>query len=209
LGAAEFRIPVTFDGSFAVKKIEMGSFPKSKSNTVIPLKSDSSSNREIAFGFVSFGKNKAPSGNGILASIELKAQAQGEVIFDLSNVQITDKMGNPLPVSIDAPLQLRAIEIPIKSALLQNFPNPFNPETWIPYKLALTSNVDIQIYNAKGQLVKRLFLGHKDAGCYLDKTSAAYWNGKNEMGEPVSSGVYFYQIRAGEFHTVRKMVINK
>ena len=209
LGAAEFRIPITFDGSFAVRKIEMGSFPKRTGNTVIPLKSDSSSNREITFGFVSLGENKAPSGNGVLASIELEAQAQGKVTFELSNVQITDKMGNPLPVSIDAPLQLWAIEIPTKSTLLQNFPNPFNPETWIPYKLAFASNVEIQIYNKKGQLVRRLSLGRKEAGYYLDKASAAYWDGKNEMGEPVSSGIYFYQIRAGEFHAVRKMVISK
>ena len=209
LGAAEFRIPITFDGSFAVRKIEMGSFPKRTGNTVIPLKSDSSSNREITFGFVSLGENKAPSGNGVLASIELEAQAQGKVTFELSNVQITDKMGNPLPVSIDAPLQLWAIEIPTKSTLLQNFPNPFNPETWIPYKLAFASNVDIQIYNEKGQLVRRLSLGRKEAGYYLDRASAAYWDGRNELGEPVSSGIYFYRIQAGEFYAVRKMVISK
>lgn len=82
-------------------------------------------------------------------------------------------------------------------ALLQNYPNPFNPETWIPYVLAKDQKrVTIEIYTATGQLVRRLNLGDKRVSAYLSKERAAYWDGKNETGEPVASGVYFYNLRA-------------
>ena len=82
------------------------------------------------------------------------------------------------------------------SALYPNFPNPFNPDTWIPFKLASDSHVEINIYNVKGQLVKTLDLGVKEAGYYMDKTSAAHWDGRSQTGERVASGIYFYTIKA-------------
>ena len=98
---------------------------------------------------------------------------------------------------------------PPESKLLQNYPNPFNPETWIPYQLATDSPVIIRIYNFRGQLVRLLNLGTKPAGVYVTKKSAAYWNGRDNFGEKVSSGVYFYTLQAGNFSTVRKMAIVK
>lgn len=98
---------------------------------------------------------------------------------------------------------------PRKSALLQNYPNPFNPETWIPYMLSDEAKVTIGIYNVQGQLVRTLSLGHKPAGSYLNQDKAVYWDGKNETGEYVSSGVYFYQLQAGKFRDVKRMVIAK
>ncbi len=85
------------------------------------------------------------------------------------------------------------------NALLQNFPNPFNPETWIPYQLAKDANVSIAIYNNEGQGVRTLQLGHQPAGLYLTKSEAAHWDGRNNAGELVSSNIYFYHIRAGDF----------
>jgi hypothetical protein len=99
--------------------------------------------------------------------------------------------------------------VPKQSALLQNYPNPFNPETWIPYKLSYNSDVTITIYNIQGQLVRSLNLGHREAGFYVSKESAAYWNGKNDSGEQVASGVYFYQIKAGDFNAAKRLVILK
>jgi len=99
--------------------------------------------------------------------------------------------------------------VPEQSALLQNYPNPFNPETWIPYKLAHSSDVTVKIYNIQGQLVRTLNLGHRDAGFYVDKESAAYWDGRNDTGEQVASGVYFYQIKAGTFNATKRLVILK
>ena len=99
--------------------------------------------------------------------------------------------------------------IPKKTALLPNYPNPFNPETWIPYQLEKPSNVTIHIYASDGHLVRSLALGHKSAGVYQSQTKAAYWNGKNQLGEPVSSGIYFYTLTAAEFTATQRMVIRK
>lgn len=93
--------------------------------------------------------------------------------------------------------------------LLQNFPNPFNPETWIPFRLADESRVTIQIYNPTGQLVRRLSPGRLPAGDYASQAQAVYWDGRNQTGESVSSGVYLYTINAGDFSATRKMLIRK
>ena len=99
--------------------------------------------------------------------------------------------------------------IPTKTGLLQNYPNPFNPETWIPYQIREPAEVMIRIYNANVRLVRILSLGPRTAGFYLGRTRAAYWNGHNNTGEKVASGIYFYQIKAGDFTAMRKMVIIK
>ena len=101
----------------------------------------------------------------------------------------------------------QTIIIPIKSALLQNFPNPFNPETWIPYKLAQNASVTVRIYNLKGQSIRTIELGPKTAGTYLAKNRAVYWDGRDNVGEKVASGMYFYMLKAGEFMSTRRMVI--
>jgi hypothetical protein len=93
--------------------------------------------------------------------------------------------------------------------LLANFPNPFNPETWIPYQLAKPAEVTITIYAINGQVVRTLALGHQSAGIYQSRSRAAYWDGSNEFGEPVASGVYFYTLTAGDFTATRKMLIQK
>ena len=105
--------------------------------------------------------------------------------------------------------RLLALLIPEKTALLANYPNPFNPETWIPYQLAQASDVQIQVYATNGALVRTLDLGHQPAGVYQHRSRAAYWNGHNEVGEPVASGVYFYTLTAGDFTATRKMLITK
>jgi hypothetical protein len=102
-----------------------------------------------------------------------------------------------------------ASAVPIRSELLANFPNPFNPETWIPFKLQKSSDVSITIYDVHGQVVRKIELGLIPAGTYQTKAKAAYWDGINDMGERVASGVYFYQLKAGEFSASRKMVILK
>ena len=96
-----------------------------------------------------------------------------------------------------------------RGQLLQNFPNPFNPETWIPFRLADESRVTIHIYNSTGQLVRRLSPGIIPAGDYSSQSQAIHWDGRNQMGEPVSSGVYLYTINAGNFSATRKMFIQK
>ena len=117
-----------------------------------------------------------------------------------------------------APVMNRRVEIsvmprenrrPEKTALLANYPNPFNPETWIPYDLAKSVEVSVSIYNTQEHLIRKLNLGHQDAGVYRSRSRAAYWDGRNNFGEPVASGVYFYVLTAGDFAATRKMLILK
>ena len=104
---------------------------------------------------------------------------------------------------------LLASLIPEETLLLRNYPNPFNPETWMPYQLAESTEVTLTIYDMNGQVVRRLALGHQAAGMYRSRSRAAYWDGRNHLGESVASGLYFYTLTAEEFSATRKMLILK
>ena len=99
--------------------------------------------------------------------------------------------------------------VPATTHLLTNYPNPFNPETWIPYQLSKAAEVALTIYDIQGRVVRTLDLGHQRAGVYQNKGRAAYWDGRNAQGEPVASGLYFYTLKAGDFIATRKMLIRK
>ena len=105
--------------------------------------------------------------------------------------------------------QLLAVLAPKETILLPNYPNPFNPETWIPYQLANPSDVQIVIYDTRGITIRRLVLGHQPAGYYTTHSRAAHWDGRNGLGERVATGVYFYQLQADDISVLRKMVILK
>ena len=96
-----------------------------------------------------------------------------------------------------------------QTLLLPNYPNPFNPDTWIPYALAEDANVMFTIYDIQGTEVRRFDLGHQPAGYYIDKRRSIYWDGRNMLGEQVVSGVYFYRLQAGNYSAMRRMVISK
>ena len=98
---------------------------------------------------------------------------------------------------------------PDRTHLLPNYPNPFNPETWIPYHLATPSQVEITIYDTRGTVVRHLDLGHQQAGYYTSRSRAVYWDGCNDIGEKVSSGIYFYQLQTDRTSLLRKMLILK
>ena len=104
---------------------------------------------------------------------------------------------------------LLAALTPQETILLANYPNPFNPETWIPYQLAKPADVTLTIYDIQGRVVRDLDLGHQRAGMYKSRARAAYWDGRNAVGEPVASGLYFYTLTAGDFNATRKMLIRK
>ena len=104
---------------------------------------------------------------------------------------------------------LVAYEIPKETELLANYPNPFNPETWIPYRLAEDADVKLTIYDSKGQVVRPLDVGHRIAAVYESRSKAIYWDGRNNLGEQVASGVYFYHLNAGSYSATRKMLILK
>ena len=115
-----------------------------------------------------------------------------------------------LQVTIDTALeQLLTVLTPKETTLLPNYPNPFNPETWIPYQLAEAANVTVSIYSADGNLIRTLALGNQPVGIYESRNRAAYWDGRNEFGESIASGIYFYTLTAGDFTATRKMLIRK
>ncbi|RKU05542.1 hypothetical protein C6503_27130 [Candidatus Poribacteria bacterium] len=106
-------------------------------------------------------------------------------------------------------LTLDSIGTPQQSRLLQNYPNPFNPETWIPYHLAEAGIASLSIYDATGKRIRTLSLGYQSAGFYENRAHAAYWDGRNALGEPVASGIYFYQLATPSFQQTRRMLILK
>ena len=124
----------------------------------------------------------------------LRVEDDGSAIFDLGIANLE---------------ALLASRIPTETRLLLNYPNPFNPETWIPYQLAEATDVRVMIHSVNGSLIRMLELGHQAAGTYKGKSQAAYWDGRNELGEQVASGLYFYTLTAGDFSATGKMLIRK
>jgi hypothetical protein len=167
-------------------------------------------NGEIRFAFASTEPAQG-SGSLLMVEFEVMPNTEGQttpLIFDGIN------LSNSLTIKrIDGAVTI----LPAKTALLPNFPNPFNPDTWIPYKLAQSANVAIQIYDVKGRLIRTLDLGVQSPGVYITKQTAAYWNGRDDAGEKVASGVYFYILQveysnkdgASKFRAIRKMAIMK
>ena len=140
-----------------------------------------------------------------------RADLNGENIEDL-----VTRAGVPIKLVVSsspAPAAVAAAPakagIPDQTLLFANYPNPFNPETWIPYQLAVPTDVKITIYDARGVLVRHLELGHQLAGTYTSRSRAAYWDGRNAFGEHVASGIYFYQFETNTMSAMRKMVILK
>jgi hypothetical protein len=157
---------------------------------------------EVRFAFAT---TQPMNGHGNLFTVEFEVlpNTTGKTSpLILDNVELSNSLSI---TKIDGSVTV----LPSRSALLQNYPNPFNPETWIPFELANEAEVVLEIYNIKGELVRVLSIGHKSAGCYLSKEKAVFWNGKNQNGEAVANGLYFYTLKAGEFQATRKMILVK
>ncbi len=150
------------------------------------------------------GEAAAPSNAALPAGLTL------ETVEWALNLLHTENTGSPAFRRGIAKLeQLLALLVPDKTLLLANYPNPFNPETWIPYQLAKPADVTVSIYSADGKLVRTLDFGYQPAGVYRIRSRAAYWDGRNALGEHVASGVYFYTFTAGDFRATRKMLVVK
>ena len=185
----------------------------------------------VSWRFGMRGENSADiNGDGIVDIVDLVLVANAfntdaaapsqnpQVLGQLTATDVKNWLTQAQRLSINDPTYLRGITVleqllasltPKETALLANYPNPFNPETWIPYQLAEPADVTLTIYAVNGQVVRRLALGHQSAGIYQSKSRAAYWDGRNAFGEPVASGLYFYAFTAGDFTATRKMLIRK
>jgi len=129
--------------------------------------------------------------------------------YFLEDVSIAGDRGKSEIIKVVVPLTKTIGGIPKEFRLLQNYPNPFNPETWIPYDLPTDTAVVVRIYDVEGHLVRQLDLGTQKAGSYIDKGKAAYWDGKDQGGQMVSNGLYFYTLQAADFQATKRMVIVK
>lgn len=133
-----------------------------------------------------------------------------EQVRDWLGLLRAENDGSPIFAKGIANLEaLLAAMTPQQPALLPNYPNPFNPETWIPYQLVVAADITIDIYATDGKRVRHLAIGHQAAGVYQSKGRAAYWDGRNDAGERVASGVYLYTLTAGDFSATKKMLIRK
>jgi hypothetical protein len=158
-------------------------------------------------GFVSGAGNTAMLTN--YQFTDKKAESGKTYFYYFEDIDIAGERSKSDIIKVVVPSAKPAQPIPKAFRLLQNYPNPFNPETWIPFDLAADANVIIRIYDMNGQLVRQFDLINQKAGSYLDKKTAAYWNGKDQLGQSVSSGIYFYTLKAGDFVATRRMVILK
>jgi len=158
---------------------------------------------EVRIAFA--GSPRTPSGKSALFYVEFEVLPNSDYGVSPLIVEIAQLSENLNITKVNGSIMIP----PPKSKLLQNYPNPFNPETWIPYQLATNSPVIISIYNTKGKLVRSIDLGTQRAGVHLSKDKAAYWNGRNNLGERAASGMYFYTLQAGKFTATRRMLILK
>ena len=185
----------------------------------------------ISARFGQTGQNSADlNGDGLVDIVDLVLAAKAfgadaaapslnpQILEQLTAANVKGWLNQARQISRTDPTYLRGITVleqllmaltPKETALLPNFPNPFNPETWIPYHLSKDAAVTLHIYAMNGILVRTLTLGYQPAGMYQNRSRAAYWDGKNAFGEPVASGVYFYTLTAGDFSATRKMLIRK
>ena len=153
--------------------------------------------RRLNFAAIGVQWDAHPDGGGDEGSV---------YVFDTADV---DGLNIRLSVEPRGDLALTTFGDIKRTALLQNFPNPFNPETWIPYTLGDDTDVNVRIYDVEGKLVRNLDIGYQRSGRYLSREKALYWDGRDQLGESVSSGIYFYTLKADAFSDTRRMVILK
>ena len=186
----------------------------------------------VAGAFGQTGENEADvNGDGIVNILDLVAVAAAfgeagdgpfairqQTVGQLTSADVQQWLTQAQQQQLTDPTSLQGIRFlqqllealtPKETVLHANYPNPFNPETWIPYQLAKPADVSISIYAADGALVRTLDLGHQAVGVYQHRSRAAHWDGKNDIGESVASGVYLYTLTAGDFSATRKMLILK
>ena len=154
---------------------------------------------------VAFAGVEPLRGDNVLAYLVVGPRSGNSRAID-SSIRLSYAEFNEVVV-LGQPNLFDAVPVPDTTALFQNYPNPFNPETWIPYQLAIPADVGVEIYSSTGTVVRRIALGHQPAGMYQSREDAAYWDGRNDRGETVASGVYFYRFHAGEFVAIGKMMI--
>ena len=156
-----------------------------------------------------FGQSVLATAPAIVGSVQLTSQQKRQVVAAIATLEGNLARSAAEEMALHLLKAIIVERLPMESRLLANYPNPFNPETWIPFELSQDTAATITIYDVIGRRVRQLDLGYRLAGRYVSVENSAYWDGKTERGEDVSSGTYFYQIQAGDYTETRKMVILK
>ncbi|MBT3269682.1 hypothetical protein HN371_21235 [Candidatus Poribacteria bacterium] len=183
-----------------LKNVGLGA-GRSVSASLVILDSDV----EVISGFVthdSWPAGEARNNNGLV--LDISPNATPHEVHAVLSVSAEDV--DPRQFSFTFPIVAAQVAT---TALLANFPNPFNPETWIPFDLSEAADVTVTVYDARGMVIRRLDLGRLAPGPYRDRRAAAYWDGRNDVGEPVTSGAYVYELRAGAHRDMRRMIVRK
>ena len=197
--------------------------------SLVPLLTSMTNLRKLGLGFNQISNARLLTGLTRLRDLDIRYNQISDVrpLEGFVNLEVLDIKGNPIAdlaplrrlkaknpnIKIDIDLNTGAAPsapvLPEETALLSNYPNPFNPETWIPYQLAAPADVTLTIYDLRGVVVRRLVLGHRPAGFYQNRGRAVHWDGRNEIGEKVATGLYFYTFTAGDFTATKKLLIRK
>ena len=156
-----------------------------------------------------FGKSIVAAAPSMAAKIELTTDQKHHIASAIDQLAAQPERSSAEEMVLGILQAILPERLPTTTQLLANYPNPFNPETWIPFQLSQDAEVRLAIYDSAGKTVRKMELGHQLAGNYVESNRAIYWDGKTETGEAVSSGTYFYQIEAGDYTETRKMVILK
>ena len=156
-----------------------------------------------------FGKSLVAAAPASMAKIELTTDQNHHIASAIDQLESDFQRSSVEEMVLGVLKAILPDRLPTTTQLLANYPNPFNPETWIPFQLSQDAEVRLTIYNVTGNAIRQMQLGYLTAGSYIQTEKAIYWDGKTESGEQVSSGTYFYQLQAGAYTETRKMVILK
>jgi len=156
-----------------------------------------------------FGQSEAGAAPSMASKTALTTDQKQHIGLAIDQLESNSNSSNEEQIALNILKSILSARLPIQTQLLANYPNPFNPETWIPFQLAQGATVTAQIYDATGKQIRMIQLGHVPAGNYFEPNRAIYWDGKTNTGEQVSSGAYFYQLKAGDYIETRKMVVLK
>ena len=145
----------------------------------------------------------------MVSKVKLTTEQKHHIASAIDQLESNANLSSAEEIALNVLKAILPERLPTQTQLLANYPNPFNPETWIPFELGQDAEVTLTIYDVQGQRVRQLRLGIVIAGRYVTTDQAVYWDGKTETGERIASGTYFYQIAAGDYSEIRQMVILK
>ena len=214
---AGWQADIAFDPKYLkVDSVSHGNFLKQDGTQIFSRKGTTENKRGKITGIKAARASQGGiNGDGTLLTLRFTALTNGVTRLRLLNFKAGSSTGTPISsppietlIVVGGPPAAPAF-VPETTALYHNYPNPFNPETWIPYQLAKPANITLRIYATDRTLIRTLDVGHQPAGIYQSRSRAAYWDGRNDIGEPVASGVYFYTLTADDFTATRKMLIRK